>query len=253
MSGKYFYIVDDNLFCDISYCTKLFKSIINANLNKKWWIQAPITLAENDNLLNLAVESGLITCQLGLESISQTALNSAHKYQNKVRDYKKIVKKFHDFGIMVVPFFLFGFDSDNKKIFSQTVDFAHDIDCDAIAFWILTPFPGTDFYKVLNNQNRILSFNWNFYDSYHCVFQPKNMSPEELENGLFQSFENFYGRAFKFGSVLNRFKGKQMRNMIYKAPKLFIQVMNLILNIKPKIAQFKNSIIRDRNILHKKL
>ncbi|MHA1403735.1 MAG: B12-binding domain-containing radical SAM protein [Candidatus Helarchaeota archaeon] len=253
LRGKHVYFVDDNLFCNGSYCKKLFKSMIEARLNKKWWVQAPVTLTDNDEMLKLAVESGLISCQLGLESISQEALLNSRKYQNKVSNFRRVIKTLHDHGITVVPFFLFGFDTDKKDVFARTVDFASDIECDAVAFWLLTPFPGTELFDDFQRQDRLLTKDWDFYDGYHCVFKPRNMTPEELENGLYHSFEDFYGRSFKFQTILNRFKGKQMRRMVLEAPALFYQVGNLIKNITPSINRLKRSLLRDRAVFHQKL
>lgn len=250
--GKNLYIVDDNLFCKDSYCIKLFKSMIESKLNKNWWVQAPTTIVENKKLLNLAVESGLIACQMGLESISQEALNNSRKFQNRVDSFRKIIKILHDYGVMVVPFFLYGFDTDTKEIFTQTVDFACDIGCDAVAFWILTPFPGTDLFDQYKNQERLLSTNWDLYDGYHCVFKPRNLSPKELENGLFTSFEDFYGRSFKLSSIMNRFKGKQMQRMLFKAPGLFYHIMKLIMSINTSINRLKCSLLEHRSLIHNK-
>ena len=54
-------------------------------------------------------------------------------------------------------------------------------------FNILTPFPGTRLFQRLEAEGRILTRDWSKYNSRaDVVFQPKNMSSEELLAG-FQS------------------------------------------------------------------
>ena len=57
---------------------------------------------------------------------------------------------------------------------------------------VLTPFPNTDLYKKLESENRIKEDNWALYDVEHCVFEPKNMTRAELEQGLAWAWKETY-------------------------------------------------------------
>ncbi len=48
------------------------------------------------------------------------------------------------------------------------------------ALSILTPFPGTPLFQKLDAEGRILTKDWSRYDSYTCVYRPKNLTPERL-------------------------------------------------------------------------
>ena len=48
--------VDDNLFCDRDYAIEFFKRI--TPLNKKWWIQAPTNIHEDEELISVLSASG---------------------------------------------------------------------------------------------------------------------------------------------------------------------------------------------------
>ncbi len=49
-------------------------------------------------------------------------------------------------------------------------------------------------------QRRILHRDWNLYDTSHAVFQPKHMTPEELEHG----YAWIYQRLFSLASIWHR-------------------------------------------------
>ena len=48
---------------------------------------------------------------------------------------------------------------------------------------MLIPFPGTPLFERLASEKRILHKDWSKYDGSYAVFQPANMTPEELEEG----------------------------------------------------------------------
>ena len=59
-------------------------------------------------------------------------------------------------------------------------------------FWILTPLPGTELYSEMDRDGRILSKDWSRYNLSDVVFQPKNFTPEELYNGYWNAFQDFF-------------------------------------------------------------
>ncbi|MHA1267381.1 MAG: B12-binding domain-containing radical SAM protein [Candidatus Helarchaeota archaeon] len=241
--GKYFYFLDSNLFADAKYAKTLFKYMIKEKLNKKWWCQSSIFLGKDEELLNLAVESGLFAVQMGLESFSQTTLNETHKIQNKVKEFRQIVQNLNDYQVLNCPFFVFGFDTDKPDVFEKTVHFAKAIGIDNAAFWILTPFPGTALYNRLKSENRILSENWNYYDVMHCVFQPKHLSPTKLEEGLFFAYEKFYEDSFNPRNVLKRILSKTTFKVLKTAFNPYFHLLKFVISINKSLDRIKASVL----------
>ncbi len=57
---------------------------------------------------------------------------------------------------------------------------------------VMTPYPGTAVFKRLEEEGRLLTKDWFYYDHKCVVFQPRHMSPEELEEGYRHVLRNFY-------------------------------------------------------------
>jgi radical SAM superfamily enzyme YgiQ (UPF0313 family) len=189
--GKIIIFWDDNIAGDREYAKALFRGIAPY---KKWWSsQASIHAGQDEEFLELAARSGCKQLFLGLESISQASLNEAHKRFNRVEDYYRIIQRIHSYGIAVQPGIVFGFDCDTLGIFSETLDFLEQAGVQNATFNILTPFPGTKLFKKLEAQGRILTRDWDRYNSrVDVVFQPKNMSCEELLDGFRFANRRFY-------------------------------------------------------------
>jgi radical SAM superfamily enzyme YgiQ (UPF0313 family) len=180
LPNKIFYFHDNSLTINKEYAKHLFKEM--KGLGKKFIAYGNIgTLGRDDELLRLASEAGCIIWRVGFESISQETLDSIDKKTNIIEEYISAIKKIHDHGAMVRGNFIFGFDTDTLDVFDETEEFVHKSEIDVPWYHILTPFPGTPLYDRLDREGRILTRDWNKYDTHRSViFQPKHMTPEEL-------------------------------------------------------------------------
>ena len=83
-------------------------------------------------------------------------------------------------------------DQDGPDVFERTVEWAVAQGVETATFHILTPYPGTALYQRMREQGRLLHSNWDLYDTRHTVFQPARMSPEQLEEGYWRAYRDFY-------------------------------------------------------------
>lgn len=195
--GKEVIFPDVNLIADVKYAKELFTALIPL---KKWWFGLTTTaVGYNDELLDIFEKSGCKGLLIGFESVNQETQENINKGVNKVSEYKELMEKLHNHGIMVMGCFAFGSDEDKKDVFKRTVDLCLEAKIDLPRFSIITPFPATDFYKELENENRIVEKDWSMYDVEHCVYKPKNMTKEELERGIAWAWKEAY-------SIKNIFK-----------------------------------------------
>jgi hypothetical protein len=66
---------------------------------------------------------------------------------------------------------------------------------------MLTPYPGTKIFNKMRNEGRLLTENWRYYDHNTVVFQPKHMSPLELQVGRLWAVQEFT----KLSATMRRF------------------------------------------------
>ena len=86
-------------------------------------------------------------------------------------------------GILIQASVIFGFDDDTPDTFRQTVKFLKKNRISLASINALTPYPGTRVFENLKAAGRLLHEKWEYYDHHTVVFQPKNMSPLELQIG----------------------------------------------------------------------
>ena len=132
--------------------------------NVRWQAGVTSKLAQDDRMLELAAESGCTMLSIGFESISRDTLKSVHKHVNRPEQFAELVEKVHSYGIAVFGLFMFGFDGDDTDTFQETARFNIEANYDAVAYSVLTPYPGTLTWYEMKKANRIVSFDWEKYD-----------------------------------------------------------------------------------------
>ncbi len=192
--------VDLNLIADRDYARELFSALIP--LRVEWYGLATVLLADDLELLDLAARSGCKGLLMGLESISPENLRQNHKGFNAPAKFFQVVQRLHEHGIALQGCFVFGLDGDDPEIFSKTADFAVEAGVDLPRFAIVTPFPNTPLYKRLDAEGRILTRNWELYDGQHVVFQPRQMTVQQLQKGT----EAAWKRAYSFRAIVRRIR-----------------------------------------------
>ncbi len=194
MPNKMFIFHDPHLTLHRKYAQELFKEMIRQKVHKGWVANGTTNILRNvdEEFLNLARKSGCVEWFVGFESVSQEALNNIKKNHNKVEDFKKMIKRVHDYGMTIQGGIIFGFDEDKNDIFDTTLETINDWELDVLEVNILTPYPGTPLFERLNKEGRILTRDWSKYNQVDVVFQPKNMTVEELYNGAKKVAKEFY-------------------------------------------------------------
>jgi radical SAM superfamily enzyme YgiQ (UPF0313 family) len=203
MGAKRVIFLDLNLIADVPYAKELFTALIPLRI--QWGGLATTTIAWDNDLLDLAARSGCRGLLIGFESLNQASLVEARKGFNMRQDYHEVIRKIRDRRIALMGCFVFGFDHDTVQTFDETVDFVLSTHMDLPRYAIAVPFPGTAFFKRLKAEGRISTENWGLYDGQHVVFQPKNMSVDEL----LQSTRRAWKKTYSYASIWKRLAGSR--------------------------------------------
>src|SRR6185436_4303530 len=194
----YAVFVDNNLGSRRDYLHALCSAL--RPLNKIWSAAVSIDVTDDPSLIRNMALAGCTGVFIGFESLTDDNLSEAHKKTPKTSDYARRVRMLHDCGIQVNGSFVLGFDHDRKDVFARTADWVEENRLECATFHILTPYPATPLFRQMEAEGRLLHRDWALYDTAHAVFRPKNMSPEELEQG----YAWMYRRLFSHASIWRR-------------------------------------------------
>ena len=196
LPGRHLYFLDDHLFGDPRFAAALFDGM--KGMKRLWQAAGTVNSVLAPRLVEKAVDCGLRSLFVGFETLNRNNLLEQNKYQNLDRDYSAAIRRLHDAGVMINGSFVFGMDNDDETVFDRTVEWAINQSIETATFHILTPYPSTALYQRMQTQGRMLSDDWDLFDTRHVVFKPAQMTPEALESGYWGAYREFY----KWGSIL---------------------------------------------------
>ena len=190
IKSRRFAISDVHLTQDTEYAKELLTALVG--LGKKWGALASTRVVKDDELLDLLQRSGCSYLLIGFESINNRALRGIHKGFNRREEYPEVIEKLHSRNITVQGCFIYGFDDDDSRVFSDTLDMINEIKIDIPRHALFTPYPETPAYHRFKKEGRLLHEKWEYYDTQHVVFQPLAMTPEELDQGFKWIWKNTF-------------------------------------------------------------
>ena len=119
---NYFYFNSLLLNADLEVLEKFCDLILKNNIKINWAGQAMIRKDMTKNILTKMAKAGCNWLGYGIESGSQKILNKMNKKFN-IKDAYEVLKNTHNAGISVQINIIFGFPTETKQDFQQTLNF----------------------------------------------------------------------------------------------------------------------------------
>ncbi len=234
--ARNFIFLDDNIIGNPKYAKELFKALIPLKI--RWIGQSSISFARDMEIMRLAKKSGCKGLFIGLESVLES---NNHQYTKlkSLEDTKQSIKKILKMGILIQASVIFGFDEDTHETFGQTVKFLIKNRISIASINALTPYPGTRLFEKFKKAGRLLHEKWEYYDHHTVVFQPKNMTPLELQIGKINAKTAFSS----ISSIIERVIGNYRKPVYYLAANLGYRRLAIAEN--RRMREFESHQLRD--------
>lgn len=194
------FLVDNSLSQDREWTVDLFKEMKPL---KKKWVSHPVFY--EDDVLKHAAEAG---CWY----VYQAFFDTSDVVRNRIRMLK-------EHGIGIEGTIILGTDEQTTDSIKRLVDFLCENELDLAEFTIMTPYPHSPIREQLEKEGRIFSNDWLNYSADKVVFQPKQMTPDELYGIYHYVWDAFYGEGgqqLKFGELLRRVIQKEIEDKTYR-------------------------------------
>lgn len=201
--------VDDHLTVNSHRVIAMCDEILQRGLEILWWCQSRAdALTRNERMVEKMAEAGCYMVFVGVESPHERTLQAYNKRQ--ATDIGGQAREMLDrYGIEMYAAFMLGGLDETKEEIEGTIQYAVDMNPKLAQFSILTPFPGTEIYRML--EDKLLTRDWNMYDGMRLVFERDGIMPKEMERLLVKAYRRFYVRprhmAMTSGLGLRRAKG----------------------------------------------
>ena len=137
-------------------------------------------MATRPQLVKKMCQVGIRRFEMGIESPNVKDLKSTKKgVTNRV--HGEAVRNIRENGGRAGGTFVIGLPDQTEEEIKTFPTYAKEIGLTGAAFGIATPFPGTDFYKEIDEQSLIFETNWDNFDEMHSVYTTKYLTKEKIE------------------------------------------------------------------------
>jgi radical SAM superfamily enzyme YgiQ (UPF0313 family) len=189
------FIVDDNFIGNKKKVKELLPALVDWTVRHNrpftFYTEASVNLADDTELLGMMQAAGFTRVFLGIETPVEASLKEAQKLQNTRRSLLESIRRIQRHGMEVMAGFIVGFDNDPEDIFDRQVEFIQESAIPMAMVGLLQALPGTQLYRRLVKEGRIL--NECRGDNMDCRlnFMPK-MDPQRLVEGYRSILRRIY-------------------------------------------------------------
>ena len=186
-------IDDDTFDINTQRVIEICKLLAKENLDFTFSVQSRPKLITDEEARWLK-KAGCRMVLFGIESGNDGVLEKIRKNTTKdeLRRGVRIAKKH---GLDVLNCVMLGFFWDTPETVEETIRFAFELNAEFTQVSTPTPLPGTDYYRVLEQNNCFLTHEWEQHDSvHHSSVQLPHLSNADLNRFLGTFYRRYYRR-----------------------------------------------------------
>lgn len=171
----------------------------------------------NREILKVMKESGLRLLVVGYESGSQTVLDNIRKGTTiaQARDFTRECKKL---GIQIHGAFILGLPGETPQTIKESIRFAGSLDLDTIQVSLATPYPGTQFYEICQENHYFTPMGMLDEKGYQmCAVSYPGLASREIFRAVERFYKRFYSRPkFLFSTIKRMLFDKSERERLLR-------------------------------------
>lgn len=204
--GVSFYFFTDDNFARKKLWRETFEEIIKLRqegIDVTFMMQVDLARKPKD-FVSLAAKAGCTQVFIGMESVNPQNLEAEGKKQNKVEEYREIIREWHVAEVAVHTGYIIGLPWDTKEQVPQDIRFLMDeVGPDQASFFMLTPLPGSHDHREMKRRGDWMDPDFNKRDSFHATINHPLMTDDEWTQCYEDAWKNFYSKEYMI-KVLSR-------------------------------------------------
>jgi len=195
MGIKEIFIYDDTFAVNRQRVVDICSEIVGQNLDITWDVRTRVDTVDEE-LLKIMKQAGCQRIHFGVEAGTEKILKILRKGIT-LEQVRKAFQSAKKNGIETLAYFIIGSPQETKKDILETIKLAKKLNPDYAHFTIMTPYPGTDLYR-LGLETKVLPCDYwqKFAENPNHNFSPpfweEILTHEELIELIKKAYHSFY-------------------------------------------------------------
>ena len=156
----YVFLVDDNFIGNKRKAKEMLAELAAWNRRHhhpfRYYTEASINLADDDELLERMVQAGFFQVFIGIETPDPKLLKTAQKMQNIPGDPLAKLARVRQHGLHITAGFIVGFDGEDRSVFAMQREFIQASGIGVAMVGLLQALPHTQLSRRLKAEGRLL-------------------------------------------------------------------------------------------------
>lgn len=219
--AKQIYFDDETATINRRHIGSICKEMMVRKLDISWTCMGDITLGY-DTLKHMA-RANCVGLKFGVETINMRTIADIKKSFINLDKVKQFTKWCKELDLWTHATYMIGLPGDTKEDILKTLDFAVKLGTDSAQFSIATPFPGTPFFEIAEENGWLITYDWTMYDgaSYSVVSYPW-LTKDEIEQLYKMALKQYYKHAIirtllSPGKIFRLTRAKSLQYALNKA------------------------------------
>ena len=193
---KKFFITDDNFARN-----KDWEAFVDRLIDLRWGdcpkikfiIQVDTLCHRIPGFIEKCTKAGVTRVFIGLENINPDNLIAAKKRQNKIAEYRDMLQAWKAHRATTYAGYILGFPGDSYDAIMKDIEIIKkELPLDMLEFFFLTPLPGSEDHKKMQEAGVWMDPDMNKYDLNHRCNHHDKMSDAEWERAYHDAWAAFY-------------------------------------------------------------
>jgi anaerobic magnesium-protoporphyrin IX monomethyl ester cyclase len=186
---------------------EICQAIIDEKIDCTWIANGRVDMLDRESA-QMMKQAGCHMLKFGVETGDEQILLNLKKGAT-VDQAKEAFRICHDVGLETHAHMVFGGPGECKDTINNTLQFLKEIDPTTASFGILTPYPGTEYFKLVQDKmpekiDGTIATMETLHTTTYYSDQLCDLSHKELKNAIGRAYRTFYLRPSYFIKWLKR-------------------------------------------------
>jgi len=205
---RHYFFTDDNFVRNPQW-EAIFDGLIRLReqegIHIDFMMQVDVQAPKVQGFVDKAARAGCVQVFIGMESVRDDNLQAGGKPQNKVADYRDMIARWHEVGVVCHVGYVIGFPCDTyERVMEDVRTLRETLHVDQASFFMLAPLPGSRDHQTAVREGVALDPDYNNYDSFHATAPHPRMSKQEWERAFRDAWVEFYSFEHMRRSLLTQ-------------------------------------------------